>query len=413
MAKVIAHSEVMGNGSWELYDDGTIYFRGNSKLEKKGRLSDQSYLLYQQQIKRIEVYDFDTIDFNQFEELPNLEEVVIGRDICDIYSEAFYGCHKLHSVTFLDDDSPPDIWDDAFAKTPYGGDWTEEDSIRLAKTEDFWKEMAKCLSTLKKPYQNSSQLLPAMELLKSGAEAGAPELMYLWAEFLHWGYPELKWNYGSAYANTVQKLADDSMYEQDCRDWYIRSADAGYAPAICWLGWTALQGIGREPDPEEAQQWFDRVEDLKIYSLEPEGIDLFVETASKLEDDAHWTDIDEDDNFWTEYWSPPNPSWRDLHGSALAVFELGRMFGSARCGLPEKEHLVYSSLYSRDGSMDTLVLTKRLWQIWCALEGIVWAPSSEIRHWFADCLLVRKLGGYCKSELEQLIDELGERVVRL
>ena len=57
MAKVIAHSEVMGNGAWTLYDNGTIYFQGNSILIKelpweKGILSDQSYRLYQQQIKR-------------------------------------------------------------------------------------------------------------------------------------------------------------------------------------------------------------------------------------------------------------------------------------------------------------------------------------------------------------------------
>ena len=53
MAKVIAHSEVMGNGAWTLYDNGTFYFQGNSKLIKelpweKGILSDQSYRLYQQ-----------------------------------------------------------------------------------------------------------------------------------------------------------------------------------------------------------------------------------------------------------------------------------------------------------------------------------------------------------------------------
>jgi len=407
MANVIAIGNEMENGQWTLYDNGTIVFQGG------GMLKGQGYRLYQQQIKRIEVHGFTDIGSNQFERLPNLEEIVIGRYVFDIYHEAFYGCHKLRSVIYLDDEDPPTIWDDAFAQTPYGGDWTEEDSMRLSITEDFWKEMARCLSTLKQPYQNSSQLLPAMELLKSGAEAGSPELMYLWAEFLHWGYPELKWNYGSGYANTVQKLADDSMYEQDCRDWYIRSAKAGYAPAICWLGWTALQGIGRKPDPEEAQQWFDLAEDLEIFSLEPEGIDLFVETASKLEDDAYWADIDEDDHCCDEYWMRPDSTWRDLHGSALAVYELGRMFGSARCGLPEKERLVYGSLYSRDGSMDTLVLEKRLWQIWCAREGPLWASPAEIEDWFADCLRVRELGGYYESKLDQLMDELGERVVRL
>lgn len=355
MAKVIAHSEVMGNGSWALYDDGTIYFRGNSKLEKKGRLSDQSYLLYQQQIKRIEVYDFDTIDFNQFEELPNLEEVVIGRDICDIYSEAFYGCHKLQTVIFEDEDI--EIQPDAFDNTPYGGfdeaAWEECDD---SKAEEFWREMEKCLATLKEPYQNDRQFQPAMDLLKAGAEEGDPELMFLWAEFLNWGRPELTWAYGSGYDKTVQKLADDSMYEQDCQHWYTRSAEAGYGPAICWLGWDALHGIGRRPDPEEARRWFDLAKERIIFSLEPDGLDLFVTTASNLEDDAHWADIDEDDNCWNEYWSRPNPTWRDLHGSALAVFELGRMFGCARCGLPEREHLVYRYGYDRYSGMDRLVL---------------------------------------------------------
>lgn len=408
MANVIAIGNEMENGQWTLYDNGTIVFQGG------GMLKGQGYRLYQQQIKRIEVHGFRYIFSYQFERLPNLEEVVIGWSVSYIGYEAFYGCPKLQTVIFEDEDI--EIQPDAFDKTPYGGfDEAYCQECDDFKAEDFWREMEKCLATLKEPYQNDRQFQPAMDLLKAGAEEGDPELMFLWAEFLNWGRPELTWAYGSGYDKTVQKLADDSMYEQDCQHWYTRSAEAGYAPAICWLGWDALHGIGRRPDPEEARRWFDLAKKRIIFSLEPDGLDLFVTTASNLEDDAHWADIDEDDHCCDEYWIRPDPTWRDLHGSALAVYELGRMFGSARCGLPEKEHLVYGSNYGhfRDGRMNTLVLTKRLWQIWCALEGILRTPSSEIRHWFADCLLVRKLGGYYEGWLDTLLDELGERVVRL
>lgn len=182
--------------------------------------------------------------------------------------------------------------------------------------------------------------------------------MYLWAEFLFWGnmVPHIGVSYDNMdkikektffyrnfdFSDTYawQKLYMSEQDELSPLYWYTKSVEAGYLPAICWLGWCAKNGIGMDPDEKQMKVWFEKAKEYpKTVSFVPNGLGLFAPNASQLSELAHWADIEEDEvTDRLSYHDPgttgedyPNPTWRDLHAAAIAVYELGCMFGSIDC----------------------------------------------------------------------------------
>ena len=317
--------------------------------------------------------------------------------------------------------------------------------------DDFYREMKRCLNTFQQPYANDHQLAPAMKILREGAEAGDPRVMFLWGEFLFWGpvnndfgvswgasyddmFDEIEFRestrlyfgYGNSYRNKSQYLFErmdednDLWYPTGGYYWYKKSAEAGYVPAMCWLGWCAMRGIGMKPNEAESNRWFKLAEESHpIYDLIPQGLDLFADTAIELGELAHDLDLEEDIAADQGY-STPWPTWRDLFEASMMTYTLGCELGCPRCALPIYEFQAYDY-----DSCDSLIrrrmcLEKRMCQIWCALNGIGLRNirKDTILSWLIDTDRAIHYGKWrshmsLDEETEKLLHEMTGRVLRL
>ncbi len=304
--------------------------------------------------------------------------------------------------------------------------------------EDFWEKID---SGLRDAGRGCGLLGfdSAIELLQEGAEEENPELMYLWAEFLLWGsYTSEPRGYGGSSIldimpndEEVRRAVDwmeghDLLYQPDEDDcvwdapdayqWYVRSALAGYVPAICWLAWCAKRGIFTKPDAEKSRKWIAWSRKyLPVSDLLHEKLGRFEEYAEYLCDAAFDADLDED--IAMDQGRPyTGPDWRDLARYSVDPYVMGCMMGSPKCALPRE---LYFGEY---GYSDTWVrrhmcVEKRMWQIWCALNGIgVNEANPELlREWMADInCAMNRLGWNMKldEETSALLEELNEEVLR-
>jgi len=293
---------------------------------------------------------------------------------------------------------------------------TSQNQYHTPAFEHFWDEMKRCLATFEQPYQHDHQLAPAMELLRKGAEDGDPALMFLWAEFLFWGTftndsdwgirasledmssdvelyktTELYFSYGDNYSSSTQFLLEnpdeeDEIWSSGAYEWYVKSANAGYVPAICWLAWCAKRGIGMHADNEKMNHWLELIKQFPpVSDLIPPECNLFADMANAQGDLASILDLSED--IATDQGTPvPCPTWRDLFGASLVTYRLGCMLGSPRCALPRFEYQAYDYDSCESWERHRMCVEKRMWQIWCGLNGIgvPKATPEKLQSWLTD-----------------------------
>ena len=341
----------LSNGQWIMYQDGSLCFEGS------GTLIGGAFRAHRQKIRRIEVSGFDTIAARQFENLPMLEEVLLSDSVTRIEAEAFYGCKKLAAVIM---GKNVVIGMGAFALTAWGMQGTEASLNRLTDTsagQQFVEVLDCCLETLEKPFESNQQLKPIIEKLEEGAHARDPVLMYLWAEFLLWGdviahesipcketamcapFLEIDLAFPGFESYSWMELYEGSV-DNGPFVWYQRAAEAGYLPAMCWLGWCLKYGIGCQQDEAAAQEWLRRADAASpTDSLEVEELNCFPECAAHLASLARDASLEEDevaDFYGSQNLSAPpdaypDPDWRSLHVESIGVYNLGCMFGVVDC----------------------------------------------------------------------------------
>ena len=310
--------------------------------------------------------------------------------------------------------------------------------------EDFWADVELCLYDLKYGC-GLGRFETAIKLLRKGAEEGDPVLMYLWAEFLLWGSYTSE---GRSSGNSILDImpndeevmrAADWVYQEcdprewrlmyrpdkngcvwdapDAYQWYIKSAEAGYVPAMCWLAWCAKRGIVIKRDAEESHKWILRSQSyLPAETLLLEELNRFEEAGDDICDAAADADLKED--IAMDQGRPyTGPFWQDLVEASVDPYKMGCMMGSPKCALPT---VPYGGLYGSSISSTRLrmCVEKRLWQVWCGLNGIGVKESNpeQLREWMAD---VTSAMTYDVRPLEldegtsALLQELTEEVIRL
>jgi len=433
------------NGHWILYKDGRLCFDGS------GTLCGGAFRTHRQKIRCIEVNGFDAIAPRQFENLPLLEAVILGKTVQQVQEEAFYGCGKLMNVTM-----PQDI---VIGPGAFAGTLCESQNIsmhpnRLADTEhgqQFVKTLNRCLRTLEKPFESDQQLMPLMEKLREGVEARDPALMFLWAEFLMWGevvaFNEVPYQQPDALLLSLNidlhfpgTFACMELYKGDETEgpfvWYQRAAEAGYVPAMCWLAWCARHGIGCDVNEEKAQMWLQRAEQAQpVDRLEAEELEIFPSYAAELAELAHDADIEEDEVYDSYSCQGedapasafPNPDWRTLHVRSVGAYDLGCMFGKAECALRRDLSYDYDIDYDcTDFGRYWMGTEKLVWQIWCSLhcKGVTQPPLGVLHHWLNDALeLHQEMQEWAQQRpdkwmeltgrLEGLLTDLTAEVLRL
>ncbi len=242
------------------------------------------------------------------------------------------------------------------------------------ESQAFWEEMRQCLKKLERPAYGTGDLFAsAMTLLRSGAEKGDPELMYLWAEFLYWGeqisfYNDQFMLYFPNSSSADQLLWDFSDEDfPDPFEWYNRSAEAGFPPAMYWLGWCAKQGINAAADPQAAAAWIRRANEASPEAFfEIDELDMFLEAAWKLAELAVQGSEDDDwgyDQYGTNWVSS---GWREIRDAVVIPCQLCCYLGGTSCLDPEMR--VFGDTFK--GYRGSAILEKtRPFIRWC-LSGV-------------------------------------------
>lgn len=309
------------------------------------------------------------------------------------------------------------------------------DSEKMDRAEAFWQDMERCLARLGE--YREYPFASAMKLLKEGAEAKIPELMFLWAEFLFWGRitsdnsvwtvsgeglldePEdpdeeieiarstyLSYTYGRHRDTWLRMFADvdeddELWYRPGPFRWYRAAAEAGYVPAMCWLAWCAMRGLGMERDEEKSCYWIEQAGKYpKIGDLIHPRLSVFTDAAYNLGEEARDMDLQEDIDA-DSYCSCGYYPWRELFAASVMAYQVGCSFGSPECALPE--YMAYDYADGDSRARRRMYGEKRMWQIWCGIHGIglEQVSAQTLREWRVDID-----NAWGKRELEEETQEL-------
>lgn len=423
----------LDNGTWQLFENGMLVVQG------QGTLAGVDFENDPERITAVEVRGFDTIGSWEFARLPMLRKVVLDASVKVIEEGAFYGCCQLSDIS---NDGNVEVADHAFDGiaildplftekdkedfeylngVPYTHFPLENPLEHTCMVNMFWDEIRDCLQRLEGfGYYDEKLFVPAVRLLHEGAEAEDPVLMFLWAEFLYWGTmtgdggggSDLKpWDRLEVLSSTTlysyypdrrkHIMFDPDEYEEcepgrfekeygclytwdDPYFWYDSAAEAGYVPAMCWLGWCKKRGIGGDRDEKAMKYWFDKagkyppVSDFCHHSLH-----LFRDAGAALGDLARAEDLMEDSDASSYGYDGGSYPWREHFAGSVIAYKMGCLLGCPKCG---QANVVYTYDACESRERRRMCVEKRLWQIYCAVNGIGLKDVSAktLRSWLKD-----------------------------
>jgi len=417
--KPVAAGFELQDGQWILDADGVLSFAG-----KGGVLGSGMYHIYKSKIKKVIVAGFEEIAAGLFVGYSHLEAAEFGESVRKIGMHSFADCSGLRTVTFAGE--TPEMGSGAFDGSPWkaalqGKELQTKSVLASPEAREILERTRAYLKQFLLPAEQRKISDADLEgCMQHGARSEDPALMYLWAERLFWG--DLPGWIGQksscsmwfSYDLEYSEIEDDPFY------WYEKAAEAGFVPAICWLYWCCRRGIRKDESGEQAAYWLEKARAADpVSAFEFDELNMICEIADELEDAAHWADIEEDVHC-DEPDYVVNPGYRELHASALAAYDLGCMLGATVC-VPQ-ENLIYDE----DPRLVPcyMLVEKRCWQIWCALNGVGLKDVSagQMQRWLDEavaCLEEMKEEAWMEYEkqivqqMEALIDELLPAVLRI
>lgn len=282
------------------------------------------------------------------------------------------------------------------------------------------------------PPMNAEQNVPIsgydLSLCFRACEAGAhsrdPVMMYLWAEALLWAHqglchccssPESRDGFAafsfpciSGFFRNMQfgLMSASQFYEHSPMVWYERSAASGYVPAMYWLSWCCLTGLGTTPDTARAQYWLRKAAACPFpASLDLKELDIFTREALHLADEALQADLEA--AFDTDTAACAKPDWETYRAASILLYDLGALFGSTSAAARERTAVPEDRLLHHQEFLK-MRLEKALWKIWCRMKGARTSPAVLLSQLARVREALHELPARGQKRYQQLIQLLQE-----